>query len=136
MPNINIDLMDSISYGESAHISHNTFYDESRSTPINAVIQEDIEGWARRFAEMYRLAVANELTELHQHVDLDDYLKTKQDNIKEEMGLASGSNDMIAFDEYLACLHHLPNSKASIILENTKMGIELYQQFEDEHRAI
>ena len=69
-------------------------------------------------------------------MDPDDYLKQKQDDIKTAMGIQPGSNGRIAFDEYLGLLENMPNSQATMILQNTHMGIELYRQFNDEYRAI
>lgn len=60
-----------------------------------------------------------------------------QDKIKIEMGLEQGSNDLIAFDEYLSTLKlFAPNSKAAKILENTNLGIEHYEKFQNEEMAI
>lgn len=47
-----------------------------------------------------------------------------------------GSNDMIAFDEYLDILESISNSKAGIILQNVQKGIDLYMQSENEAKAI
>ena len=52
------------------------------------------------------------------------------------MGLKPETNDLIAFNEYLNTLTWVPNSKAFMIMENTKKGIEHFGEFEDEAFAI
>lgn len=47
-----------------------------------------------------------------------------------------GSNDRIAFDEYLNALEYLPNSQAALILQNTHMGIAHYLEYTNEYLAI
>lgn len=69
LPKVNIDLLDDASDDDIIHESINSFYDDQMDYNINAIVQDDVEAWARRYAELYRLTAAKELTELHQQVD-------------------------------------------------------------------
>ena len=69
LPKVNIDLLDDASDDDIIHESINSFYDDQMDYNINAIVQDDVEAWARRYAEIYRLTAAKELTELHQQVD-------------------------------------------------------------------
>lgn len=78
-----------------------------------------MEVQATRFAELYQLTIAKELGGLHQQVDVEDYLQTLRDQVKEDMGFMPGSPDLIAFDVYLAQIENKPNTMAGCILQNT-----------------
>ena len=119
MPKINIDLDDDASEDDELHASINSFYDDPMDMTVNAIVQDDIESMAARFAELYRLKVAYELRDFLEYPDVDDYLLSLKDQIKEDMGMQAGSNDFIAFNEYLDFLPKLSNSNAKNIMQNT-----------------
>lgn len=76
-------------------------------------MSKDIEAQALRFAEIYRLQITNELTELDQYDDLEEYLRFKQNCIISDMEIETNSNDFDAFSEYIDLLKYMPNKKAS-----------------------
>ena len=65
LPKINIDLVDRMSEGDISHDSINSFNDDPDDFAHNYIVQDDIEVWATRYAELYRLKVAQELVNLN-----------------------------------------------------------------------
>lgn len=54
-----------MSEGDISHDSINSFYDDPDDFAHNYIVQDDIEVWATRYAELYRLKVAQELVNLN-----------------------------------------------------------------------
>lgn len=82
------------------------------------VPQDEVELRAQKFAEMYRLAVIEQLPDLKNLPNIDMHLKNVQEEIKDQMGLET-PQDRMKLNEYLESIKEAcDRSNAAIILNS------------------
>lgn len=96
------------------------FIRKSPNLSMDSIIvqQDEVELRAQKFAEMYRLAVIEQLPDLKNLPNIDMHLKNVQEEIKDQMGLES-PQDRLKLNEYLESIKEASDrSNAAIILNS------------------